>query len=179
MVAIMLVVIGCYALAAWMVHIIYRLSKNKDKASKHYVLVAGNEAHKMEWYLRSFMLFAKRTGAVIRLTVVNRGSTDDTLAIAGRLAAKDDRCIAIQTCSIASETETARAGAALGESPSPSDGYKIETGLEDPNTEQPFQQWTSAERLVGILRHRGMILSGEQPIVVDLQNPYDLYKFPF
>lgn len=155
MVTIMLAVVGCYVLAAFIVQIAYRLSRSREEANKHVILVSENDGHRMEWYLRSFFSFVRRTGLKARVTVVDHGSTDDTLPIAGRLAAANGSS-AVTVSKMAELTN----GAA-------------ESGKRLPVDE------ASANHLIWVLRSEGIVKTNEQPVVVDLQNPADLFKIPF
>ncbi|MFD1953940.1 hypothetical protein ACFSL6_07025 [Paenibacillus thailandensis] len=160
MAAILLAVIGCYVLAACMVHVAYRLSKSKSKTNKHYILVSENNDRLMEWYLRSFQFYARRTGSTFRLTVVDRGSTDDTVAIADRLAVNRGHGLTVQDCRKELEDkEQTESGMAIRK--------RLPNGS------------ASADHLLWTLRSEGIVKDQEQPVVVDLQNPSDLFKMPF
>lgn len=86
MIPILLGIIGCYALAAAAVHLAYVFTRKRRRAERHYVLLARNEQHMMEWYIRSIRRLSHRTGEEVKVTVINQGSEDDTLQIAGRFA---------------------------------------------------------------------------------------------
>jgi len=85
MLQILLVVIGMYALAALSVHLAFWLSQGRARNRKHYVLVADEKEQHMEWYMRSFYAFSRRMGKDVKLTIVDRGATPETLAIVHRL----------------------------------------------------------------------------------------------
>lgn len=85
LIAILLLVIGCYALAAASVHVAYRLRRNKARESKHYVLVAHDQHMKMEMFLRQFYSYSRRMGTDVQLTVVDSRSADETAQIVDRL----------------------------------------------------------------------------------------------
>lgn len=209
MVAILLAVIGCYAIAAFMVHVAYRLSKSREETNKHYILVAENDGHKMEWYLRSFMFFMRRTGAAVRLTVVDQGSSDDTVAIANRLARHGSAGLTIQTYYNGGRTaqEPAQAGGSIegglvdgaaacgdGKASGGQAGYEVNKSEARTEYEQAakgekdtpsgltgkrLRDGSSTDQLLWALRSEGIVRTNEQPIVVDLQNPSDLFKMPF
>ncbi|UVI29903.1 hypothetical protein [Paenibacillus spongiae] len=82
MIPILLWVCGCYALAAIAVHTAFRYTSKQERKVKHYVLLAGNEQQQMEWYMRSLRRHAMQTGKEVQVTVVNRGSNDETMDIA-------------------------------------------------------------------------------------------------
>ncbi|MCM3628101.1 hypothetical protein M3194_12065 [Paenibacillus glycanilyticus] len=85
LIAILLLVIGCYALAAALVHVAYRLRREKKRKSKHYVLVAHDQHMKMEMLLRQFSSYSRRMGTDVQLTVVDSQSADETAQIVDRL----------------------------------------------------------------------------------------------
>ncbi|SFF24798.1 hypothetical protein SAMN05216378_5675 [Paenibacillus catalpae] len=85
LITILLLVIGCYALAAASVHVAYRLRRNKARESKHYVLVAHDQHMKMEMFLRQFSSYSRRMGTDVQLTVVDSHSADETAQIVDRL----------------------------------------------------------------------------------------------
>ncbi|MGO4110629.1 hypothetical protein [Paenibacillus sp. YAF4_2] len=86
LIAILLLVIGCYALAAASVHVAYRLRRGKTRESKHYVLVAHDQHMRMEMYLRQFSSYSRRMGTDVHLTVVDGHSADQTTQIVERLS---------------------------------------------------------------------------------------------
>jgi ABC-type sulfate transport system substrate-binding protein len=85
LIAILLLVIGCYALAAASVHVAYRLRRGKTRESKHYVLVAHDQHMKMEMFIRQFSAYSRRMGTDVHLTVVDGHSADQTAQIIERL----------------------------------------------------------------------------------------------
>jgi hypothetical protein len=90
MISLIALVLGSYVLAALSVHLIrYYRKSSKSSRSRHYVLYASNEETRMEWFLRSINWFAHRSGMDVRVTVVDCGSSDETLAIVGHFAAKN------------------------------------------------------------------------------------------
>ncbi|SEN64321.1 hypothetical protein [Paenibacillus sp. OV219] len=81
MIPVLLWIFGCYALAAAAVHAAYALTWKRQRV-QHYVLIAGNHQLQMEWYMRSLRRFSHFTGTEVKVTVVDRGSQDDTMGIA-------------------------------------------------------------------------------------------------
>ncbi|SDX28203.1 hypothetical protein [Paenibacillus sp. CF384] len=82
MIPVLLWIFGCYALAAAAVHAVSALTWRRERHIKHYVLIAGNEQLQMEWYMRSLRRFSHFTGTEVKVTVVDRGSEDETMSIA-------------------------------------------------------------------------------------------------
>ncbi|WP_308636651.1 hypothetical protein [Paenibacillus silvisoli] len=82
MIPVLLWIFGCYALAAAAVHALSAFSERRERLVKHYVLIAGNHQLQMEWYMRSLRRFSHFTGTEVKVTVVDRGSEDETMSIA-------------------------------------------------------------------------------------------------
>lgn len=78
-------VVGCYAAAVLGIHLVFRRWRKRKESSRHYVLMAADHEREMEWVLRSIQWYGIRTGVDVRVTVVDEGSRDDTLRIAGVL----------------------------------------------------------------------------------------------
>jgi len=85
MLHILLIVIGVYALAAAMVHIVHWLAQGRMRTRKHYVLVADSDEQHLEWYMRSLNAFSRWMGKDVRLTIVDRGASSEAATIASRL----------------------------------------------------------------------------------------------
>jgi hypothetical protein len=49
---------------------------------KHFVLIAGNQQLQMEWYMRTLRRFSHTSGTEVKVTVIDRGSEDETIGIA-------------------------------------------------------------------------------------------------
>ncbi|WP_127568963.1 hypothetical protein [Paenibacillus xylaniclasticus] len=89
-VSLIVLVLGSYVLAALSVHLIRYLDLRKNTSrSRHYILFARNHETRMEWFIRSIRWFSYRSGIDVRITVVDCGASEETLAIVGRFAAKD------------------------------------------------------------------------------------------
>ncbi|QHT63456.1 glycosyltransferase family 2 protein [Paenibacillus lycopersici] len=82
MIAALLWIVGCYVLAAAVIYALSAIRRRQSRSVKHYVLIAGNEGQRMEWYMRSLRRFSHLTGTDVKVTVVDNGSEDDTLDIA-------------------------------------------------------------------------------------------------
>lgn len=86
MLELLLLVIGCYVLAALFVHLAYRIWRGRQRSSQHYVLVADDRQRNLEWYVRSLFSFSRRMGRNVRLTIVDHGVSEETRAMVDRLA---------------------------------------------------------------------------------------------
>lgn len=153
MIIILLVVIGCYALVAVMVHLAYWMSVGKMRTRKHYVLVAHDQHMKMEWVLRSFFVFSRRMGTDVKLTVIDDKSTDQTADIIERLGHRG-----------------------VGATVYAGDESKREHKHDRKRSQMDDED---AERLLWKLQSEGIITSSDHAVLVDLQNPSDLSKMPF
>lgn len=149
MLELLLLVIGCYAAAALLVHLAFRWERKKLR--KHYVLIAYGRQPHMEWYLRSMHAAARWTGNDIRLTVLDRGLTDESKDIVDRWNRGRGKVEMLET--------EAGGPSELGESYS-SNG-------------------DGAVHLLWFLQSKGIVSERDYPILVDLQNPEDLSKMPF
>lgn len=79
-------VIGCYALVAAAVHLAHKLTERRPRRADQYVvLVTKNNQARLEGAVRRLQLWSFFTGVNWDIIVVDRGSEDDTAAIASRL----------------------------------------------------------------------------------------------
>ncbi|MFC4777825.1 hypothetical protein ACFO9Q_13585 [Paenibacillus sp. GCM10023252] len=151
MVELLLLIICCYVAAAMSVHLAYWLLSRRLRPSKHYVLVAGNEQKKIEWYMRSFYVFSKSTGTDVKLTLIDHGASDETLDIAEKLA---------------------RLGTGITVRKAKHRG--------DPSGEQAFGHLLEEpDHLMWMLQAEGIVSNADHAVLVDLRNPNDLSKMPF
>ncbi|MEV5029671.1 hypothetical protein [Paenibacillus sp. LPE1-1-1.1] len=150
---LLLLVIGCYALAALSVHLAYRIWRRRQQSSKHYVLVAGDRQKNMEWYVRSLFYFSRRMGKDVRLTIVDRGVTDETLAIVERLA-RDGKEVRVHTKGTAPNTE-------------------------NDDSKRSQAKGVDGTQLLWLLQAEGVVSNADHAVLIDLQNPSDLSKMPF
>jgi hypothetical protein len=97
-------IVGAYAAAIATVHTIYRMSRRTPNSAVHYVLLTRNNQHHMEWFLRSLFFFSWMRGKPISVTIMDDGSTDDTLEIAQRVGSDKEVEIQIETGSDAMDT---------------------------------------------------------------------------
>lgn len=125
MIAILLGIVGCYVLAAAVIYASSVIRRGRERKAKHYVLIAGNEGQRMEWYMRSLHRFSHRTGTDVKVTVVDNGSADETLRIA-QVFAKRGMDVNVR----ASEDTEGMAGVA-GKETEITAGVKQEAGIAD------------------------------------------------
>ncbi|UQZ33854.1 hypothetical protein C2I18_10145 [Paenibacillus sp. PK3_47] len=90
MVAQLLWIAAVYGSAVALVHILQhrKRTRHKNWSGKriHYLLITRNHEAVVEWYIRGIGLHAFLTGQLFRVTVMDDGSMDGTLAVASRLA---------------------------------------------------------------------------------------------
>ncbi|KQO10998.1 hypothetical protein [Paenibacillus sp. Leaf72] len=181
MIKIFLLVVGCYVLAGFMVHAVYRLKRQRRRSAKHYVLLASRQHSNMERIIRSFFSFSRWMGVDVHLTVVDAGLSEQTREIIERLNRPaggvhlyvDGFEESELTHPLAKQLERDR---------------RFEGGLEQELSERvPQQQFkpdvnkpdTGASSLLWRLQADGVITKNDCPVVIDLHNPEDLGKIPF
>jgi hypothetical protein len=85
-------IIAGYGAVIVMLHICYhrvrRSSGRGARKQSHVVLITHNNQSQIEWYVRSLYFFSSLKGRPIDTTVLDEGSTDDTLRIVERLSLK-------------------------------------------------------------------------------------------
>jgi hypothetical protein len=85
----LIAIMACYLMAVVLLHAYGRLlSRRNVRQPFHVVLITKNNQSKIEWYVRSLYFFCKLKGRQIDTTVLDEGSTDDTLRIVERLSLK-------------------------------------------------------------------------------------------
>ncbi|AZK45904.1 hypothetical protein [Paenibacillus lentus] len=88
MVPYMVWVLLSYGVAGLIVHLLHnRQLRDKPNLCKqvHYILVAHNHEKQMEWYLRALLWYSCLRAQSLRVTILDEGSQDDTLAIIERM----------------------------------------------------------------------------------------------
>lgn len=103
--------------------------------------------------MRSLFSFSRRIGKEVRVTVIDRGATEETLAIVQRLAREGDHVKA--------------------------DPSAIETELDNLDGKRSHQVGVDATQLLWLLQAEGIVSQADHAVLVDLQNPADLSKMPF
>lgn len=153
MLELLLLIIGCYAAAALLVHLAFRFGGERKKARKHYVLIADGRQPHMEWYLRSLHSFSRWSGNDIRLTVIDRGLEEESKAIVDQWNRQSDKVQLHQE-----------------------DGQKP---AEKKERKRYRSDADGAIHLMWMLQSEGIVSKADHAILVDLQNPEDLSKMPF
>lgn len=85
MIEALLWIIGSYGTCIALVHIAHAWGQRKVKPIRHFVLVSHNNQLQVEWYVRLLLLFAWVKGQPMKITVVDEGSTDDTISIVSKI----------------------------------------------------------------------------------------------
>ncbi|OMD51279.1 hypothetical protein BSK56_05240 [Paenibacillus borealis] len=90
MVAQLIWIAVIYGSAVVLVHILRNreLTRQTARSGKrlHYILITRNHEAVVEWYIRVIGIHAFLTGKLFRVTVMDDDSSDDTIAVASRLA---------------------------------------------------------------------------------------------
>jgi hypothetical protein len=82
----LLAIMACYGAAVVLLHWCYRRVRHRAGKASHVVLITNNNQSQIEWYLRSLYFFSSFKGRRIDTTVLDEGSTDDTLRIVERMS---------------------------------------------------------------------------------------------
>jgi len=77
----LLCIVVIYAAGAVAVQLAWRFCGRRLSGEKHYILHTLNDQRHVEWAVRSLTLFGWLSGRPVSITIVDEGSTDDTLAI--------------------------------------------------------------------------------------------------
>lgn len=79
--------ISLYGSGALLVHAAHHrmLKANKARKIHHYVVNTNHSQLQIEWSIRSLLLLAWLKGEALHITVIDHGSTDDTIAILNKL----------------------------------------------------------------------------------------------
>lgn len=88
MIPYMVWILFSYGVTGALVHFFHsRYLKYETSSRKqvHYILVAHNHENQMEWYLRALMWYSCLRAQSLRVTILDDGSQDDTLAIIERM----------------------------------------------------------------------------------------------
>lgn len=155
MLELLLLIIGCYAAAAMVVHLCFRMGGSRERPARHYVFIAGQRQKNMEWYMRSLFSFSRWMGKEVRLTVVDRGLDEEDRAVVERWQGAG-RPVRIHQGEL--------------EMP-PSENKDGKRCQHEGVDEAAHVMWT--------LRTKGIVSDSEQAVLIDLQNPADLSKMPF
>jgi len=78
MIQLLLFVIGCYVIAAAIVHCFYYWGKKKISPHKHYVLIANEPLKELEWHYLSMKRYSQWMGIPVQLTIINATEADES-----------------------------------------------------------------------------------------------------
>ncbi len=154
MIILFLSIIGCYLAAAALVHLAYWFKHSylasRKKAGLHYIWIADQSQTDMEWHLRSLFSFSRKNGKQVKLTLVDRGMSDESVAIVERFTKKH------------------------GEQ-----DIEVKKLPDIANTKLYNKQGCSADHWLWILQNEGVVNMADSAVLVDLHNPQDLSKLPY
>jgi hypothetical protein len=161
MITILLGVLGCYILAAISVHLFRRWSRNRSRQQRHFILLADNNQQTMEWYIRSLHRLERKSGTPVKITVVDKGSTDETMAIVDRFPKSG---IHVEKAVLPASVR---------------DGTN-ETGKfrKLPIRRRIGMRPVEPLHLMWMLQAEGVVTARDHAVLVDLRNPADLSKLP-
>ncbi|GGF91593.1 hypothetical protein [Paenibacillus abyssi] len=175
MLSIFLGIVCCYVFAGIAVHIALYYTGKKTAAVRHYVLIGDNHQLQMEWYIRSIRWFSVWSGAPVKITVIDEGSTDETAAIVHKLSQKRDD-LSLRNDAIERDKDRAaimdedheqilQRREELSEAAGSSIG-KSRFTLKDPD----HYMW--------MLQEEGIVSSADHAVLVDLRQQDQLAKLP-
>ncbi|MEX1028750.1 MAG: hypothetical protein WDZ91_01745 [Paenibacillaceae bacterium] len=81
-----LFILGTYFCGALAIHLAYSWVNSHDVEAKHYVLYTLDNQLHIEWIIRSLIVFHWLQGKSISITIIDEGSSDDTIAILSLLS---------------------------------------------------------------------------------------------
>jgi hypothetical protein len=81
-----LFIIGTYFCSVIVIHLAYSRLGSHDVEAKHYVLYTLDNQSHIEWIIRSLIVFHWLQGKSISITIIDEGSSDDTVAILSLLS---------------------------------------------------------------------------------------------
>lgn len=79
-------IVGSYGAGIVVVHLLFGTHQEKPAKKARVLLITKNNATQIEWYIRSMFFFSKLKGREIAATILDEGSTDDTMKIIERLS---------------------------------------------------------------------------------------------
>jgi hypothetical protein len=79
-------IVGCYGVSIVLLHLIYGIRYRKRNEASRVLLITRNNQLQIEWYIRSLFFFSRIKGRDIAATILDDGSTDDTMKIIERLS---------------------------------------------------------------------------------------------
>lgn len=168
MVPILLWIAGFYVLAAIAATILVkrRVKRKANEPGKHYILMADNQASRMEWYLRTLHGASRRMGTDVKITIVDCASDDETMDIAEMYARQEPyirvcRPEELRSRWLESEREGAAMAAAYDAWVTPYDWRMKPERAED---------------VLWILHAEGIVEDKDYPVIVDLRQSEELQK---
>lgn len=82
----LLLIFGTYGISIILVHLFHFFHIKNKKRSVQYLVITRNNQLQIEWYIRFLLFFSWLRAKNMNITILDEGSTDDTLAIVKRLA---------------------------------------------------------------------------------------------
>jgi hypothetical protein len=91
-------IVGCYSAGIAVLHLLFGTRQEKPAKKARVLLITKNNATQIEWYIRSLFFFSKLKGREIAATILDEGSTDETMKIIERLS--QSHMLDVQVCSV-------------------------------------------------------------------------------
>ncbi|CAM4275740.1 hypothetical protein [Paenibacillus tarimensis] len=175
MIHILLLIVCCYMLAGLAIYWT-AVSGDKQQGGRHYVLMANNQAPRIEWYLRVLRGFSLRSGTEVKVTVVDCNTNDETMDIVKRFRKQDSGIAVCRTGGTGTQGTVSglqkwerihEQGPDMRRA-----NYSASQLLGQENDE------LEPSRLLWQLQREGYVHAADHAVVVDLRNPAELNKLP-
>ncbi|UJF33235.1 hypothetical protein [Paenibacillus hexagrammi] len=79
-------IVGCYGISIAVLHILFGTRKERSRNPARVLVITKNNENQIEWYLRSLFFFSRFKGRELQTTILDEGSSDDTIKIIERLS---------------------------------------------------------------------------------------------
>ena len=88
--------IATYLCSALVIHLVYSRMDSQDVEVRHYVLYTLDNQLHIEWIIRSLIVFHWLQGKSISITIIDEGSSDETLSILSLLSKQHQLDVRLQ-----------------------------------------------------------------------------------
>lgn len=82
----LLLILGCYGISIALLHVCFGNHRDLRRKATKVFLITHNNQTQIEWYIRSLFFFSRLRGRNLTATILDEGSTDETIKIIERLS---------------------------------------------------------------------------------------------
>jgi hypothetical protein len=79
-------IVGCYGISIALLHLCFGKQQVLKRKAVKVLLITKNNQTQIEWYIRSLFFVSRLRGRELSATILDEGSTDETLKIIERLS---------------------------------------------------------------------------------------------